>query len=438
MTGQPIGTDVRRVLVIAYYFPPMGLSGVQRIAKFVKYLPRYGWAPTVLTVHPGGYYAFDEQLASEIEEAGVPIHRSGSFDPNRLFGGTRTVSMPDEKGRSVLSTLSQTFFLPDNKIGWYPPAVRLGRKLLDSGGFDAVLASSPPYTAALIGARLASESGLPLILDFRDDWLGNPRHVYPTQLHRTLHARLEERALSAASRIVTINATIGAAIARRHPGLKRAEIIPQGFDPVDYPVDIPESKSRFSLIYTGVFYDAQRPDTFLEGLATFLAGRPKARKHVTARFLGLFPQKARERITRLGLQHVVDVGPYVPHREAMAEVSRSTVAWLVVGRRPGAEQISTGKLYAYMGARRPLLALAPEGEVRRELEGYGAAVSVNPDDVPAIARAIDTLYDQWLNGSLPVPDETFVSRFDRRHLTGRLARVLDSVSAKGVQDPLKS
>jgi glycosyltransferase involved in cell wall biosynthesis len=426
------GSDPRRVLVVAYYFPPMGLSGVQRVVKFVKYLPRYGWLPTVLTVRPGGYYAFDEDLEAEIRDAGIPVHRSGSIDPNRLLGHGRPVAMPDEGRRDLLSRISQALFVPDNKVGWYPQAVRLGRSLLDHEPFDAILSSAPPYTAHLVGARLASEAGLPLVLDYRDDWLGNPRHVYPTRAHRALNGRVERWALRVAASVTTINPTIAASIMRRDPSSRRPEVIPQGFDPDDYPdVATAPRDDRFSLIYAGVFYDAQRPDTFLDGLATFLAARPKAREHVVARFLGLFPARARERIARLGLERVVEIGPYVTHREAMRQVAGSSVAWLVVGRRPGAEQISTGKLYAYMGARRPILALAPEGEVRREIEGYGAALAVNPDDVPAIARAIGTLYDAWTEDRLPEPDERFVGRFDRRLLAGNLARVLDSVAGAG-------
>ncbi len=432
------GQDARKILVVAYYFPPMGLSGVQRIAKFVKYLPRYGWSPTVLTVRPGGYYAFDRDLDAEVADAGIEVHRSGSLDPNRVFGDARRVAMPDEGRRSVLAQISQALFIPDNKIGWYPFAVHLGRQLLERGGFDAVLASAPPYTASLVGSRLASEARLPLVLDFRDDWVGNPRHGYPTRVHRALHLRLEERAVSAASRVVTINETIAAALARRHPGLTRPEIIPQGFDPADYPLEDAPPDRKFSLIYTGVFYDAQRPDNFLDGLATFLAGRPKAREHVTARFFGHFPNDARERIARLGLDRIVEVGPYVTHRDAMREVARSSVAWLVVGRRPGAEQISTGKLYAYMGARRPVLALVPDGEARRELEAYGAAVIVNPDDVPAIARGIGSLYDAWSEKRLAEPDAAFVARFDRRRLAGQLARVLDSVTAESAHPTANS
>lgn len=430
MTPGASRAGLRRVLVVAYYFPPMGLSGVQRTVKFARYLPEYGWEPVVLSVEPGGYFAFDDELMAEVQAAGIEVHRTTSLDPNRLFGRRRAVSMPGESRRSLLARAAQTIFIPDSKIGWYPFALRAGRRLVARSPVHAVLSTAPPYTGHLIGARLAADHGLPLVLDYRDDWLDNPRHVYPTALHRRIHARLERRVLDQADAVVAINGTIARAIAGRSAGSADPVVIPQGYDPADYPASPPDS-GGFTLTYTGVFYDAQRPDAFLQGLARFLERRPDARSATRARFLGLFPDSARAEVARLGLDDVVDIGPYVTHREAMEALAGTAVAWLVVGRRSGSEQISTGKLYAYIGARVPILALVPEGEARRELLDYGAARIVDPDDVAGTADAIALWYDAWRTKTLPAPDPEFVARFDRRRLAGNLAAVLDSVAPQG-------
>src|SRR5512142_2020915 len=121
MTGSTAGTaggaqQQRTVLVVAYYFPPMGLSGVQRTLKFVKYLPEFGWRPTVLTVTPTGYYAQDYTMLEEIKQ--IRIERAGSLDPNRLFRRKGVVKMPSERWRKILTYLSDFFFIPDNKVGW--------------------------------------------------------------------------------------------------------------------------------------------------------------------------------------------------------------------------------------------------------------------------------------------------------------------------------
>ncbi|WP_228350327.1 glycosyltransferase [Rhodocaloribacter litoris] len=416
------------MLVVAYYFPPMGLSGVQRVAKFVKYLPEHGWRPTVLTAAPGGYFAYDASLLADVEAAGTEVVRTASWDPTRLFGRGRTVALPAERARRWWAGLSQFAFIPDNKVGWWPHAGRAGRRLLRAGTFDAIFSSAPPYTAHLVAVHLARWSGLPLITDFRDDWVGNPRHVYPTPLHRALHRRLEHRVLRASRHATTINTYIRDALLARNtrPGFTPSvTVLPQGFDPADFDVPpVPRDGTRMRLVYSGIFYDAQTPDAFLQALALLLARRPGVRPHVEAVFVGLVPGASRALATALGLDDLVHYTGYLPHREAVRHLRAADVLWMTVGRRPGAEGISTSKLYEYFGAQKPILALVPEGAVREALAPYGAAVVTGPDDVEAVADALEGLYERWRAGSLPAPDRAYVRRFDRRRLAGELAALL--------------
>jgi hypothetical protein len=124
-----VNDGFRKVLLIAYYFPPMGLSGVQRTVKFAKFLPKYGWKPTVLTVEPTGYYAFDETLLHEAEEAGVKIVRTKSYDINHLFKKRGIVKMPSERMRKILQFFGDLFFIPDTKIGWKSSAIKVASEL---------------------------------------------------------------------------------------------------------------------------------------------------------------------------------------------------------------------------------------------------------------------------------------------------------------------
>jgi len=410
----------------------MGLSGVQRVAKFVKYLPEHGWQPTVLTVDPAGYFAYDETLLHEMEVAGVEIVRTDTWDPTRLFRRKQTVPLPAERKRRWLSTLSQFFFVPDNKIGWMPHALRVGGRLLRAHSFDAIFSSAPPYTSHLIAARLSRVSGLPLVLDFRDDWVGNPRHVYPTPLHRALNGVLERYALRTSRHACTINEPIRAGLMARNsrdgvaPSVK---IIPQGFDPVDFqecqPAPVPD---KMQLLYTGIFYDAQTPDYFLQALARFVALHPAARQHLEAVFVGLLPESSQQLVDDLGIRDLVRYEGYVPHHKAVANQLSADVLWMTIGQRPGAEGISTGKLFEYMGTRKPILALIPPGAAQCDLEPYGAATIVAPDDIEGITTAFMTLFAQWETQSLPTPNESYVQQFDRKVLAGRLAMLLADVS----------
>lgn len=418
----------RRVLIVAYYFPPMGMSGVQRIAKFAKYLPDAGWLTTVLTIEPRGYFAYDASLLEEVRQAGVTIIRTASIDPTRAFGKKKTVSLPGESTRRRLSVLSQLLFVPDNKVGWIPYALRAGKRELRARPYDAILATAPPYTALLVGDRLSAQSGLPLVLDFRDDWLGNPRHSYASPLHRVLHRRLERRVVSRASAVIAINQHILEGIQARNGGEEGKTdflVLPQGFDPADFSGDPgipPERKLR--LVYSGVFYDAQTPDVFLRGLKGFLERTPEAHGSTEAVFVGLVPDASKRLITSLGLSDHVTLAGYVPHREAVRWLQRADVLWMTVGRRPGAEGISTSKLFEYMGAEKPILALVPEGEARRALAGYGASYLADPDEAAQVCSRLEQIWAAWKQGALPQPTAAYIEAFDRRVLAQRLADVL--------------
>ena len=420
-----------RVLAVAYYFPPMGLSGVQRVSKFVKYLPAYRWRPTVLTAKAGSYFAFDPSLLAEIESVPeITIHGTDSSDPTRLFGRAKEVGMPGERTRRIASWFSQLFFIPDNKIGWKKKAVEEGKRILDAQHHDAIFASAPPYTSLLVGLELSRWSGIPLIADFRDDWVGNPRHRYPTPFHRRRHLRLEKEVVEHSMVVTTINRVIQGRLVERHlgaSGYHRVSILPQGFDPADFrngPGANPDGK--FRMLYSGVFYDAQQPDVFLCALARWLDRQPEVRSFVEARFVGMVPHHARKLIDRLHLSDVVILKGYLSHTEAVAEQQAATVLWMTVGNQRNQETISTGKLFEYFGARKPILGLVPDGAARRILAEYQAAEMVAPDDVDEAAAAMQRLFEQWRKGSLPVPEEEFVRKFDRSSLAGDLARLLVS------------
>ncbi len=433
MTGADVsrpGTRRPHVMVIAYYFPPMALSGVQRVTKFVKYLAEFGWRITVLTARPGSYFAFDDTLEDDLRSDHITIVRTGSLDPTRLFGARRTVRLPSDRRRKRLTGLSQWVFIPDNKIGWYPLAVRAAMRLHDNLPIDIVFASAPPYTTHLVAQKVAKRIGVPLVTDFRDDWVGNPRHVYPTGLHRRIHEALERKTVAASSRVCVVNPPIAHNLRSRavKQGLNPAiTILPQGYDPADFDDHPRDPSSRMCLLYAGVFYDAQSPEPFLRGLARCLHSNPGMRSAVTARFAGLVPDTFESLVKELELQDVVEYVGYVPHTDVARMLQNADVLWMTVGRRAGSEGISTGKLFEYFGSRRPILGLVPDGTARDHLSEYGAAVTVAPDDLDGIGEAIAALQGRWVDGSLPMPDEMFVRRFDRRRLTRKLIEVFDGV-----------
>lgn len=427
---------MKRVLVVAYYFPPMGLSGVQRIAKFVKYLPHYGWKPTVLTVEPGGYFAFDKSLEDDLASPDIQIERTKSIDPTRLFKNKSTVSLPAESSRKWLSWISQAVFVPDNKIGWIRPAVQRGLQLHAETPFDAILATVPPYSSALVARQISDKTGLPYVLDYRDDWLDNPRHEYPTPVHRLLHRVLEKRALFKTSAVISINEPIARRISDRirsyfkESDQSPVHVIAQGYDQADFSDKRSITNDGIlTLVYSGVFYDVQTPDYFLTAVAQLVTRNPAYRSRIKVIFVGLIPESSKALVESLGIIDLVEYTGYVSHDKAIEFLLAADVLWMMVGNGKGQELISTSKLYEYMGTQKPILGFVPEGAAKTALEAYKASWVVFPSDVDRIVNVLETVYHLWEMNELPRPDAEFVHNVERKHLTGKLSNLLDTLSS---------
>lgn len=425
-------TGIRRVLVIAYYFPPMGLSGVQRTSKFVKYLPHYGWEPTVLTVQNVGYFAQDESLLQELESRNIRIARTQAAGPGKFLVKREAVRLPSERTRKWLSRLSDTFFIPDNKIGWKNTAVKTALELHQETPFDVIFSTAPPFTDFLIGAALKAVIRKPLVLDYRDPWLEYPFRFYPTPFHRRRHKVLERRALKASSHIVTTNRRVKESLIALYPFLTYhdIDIISQGFDPEDFPVAAgpapdgfqPKAAGTMRITYAGIFWEDRTPTSFLEGLAALLTEQPRLRTKIEALFVGNFREENLRTVDRLGLKDVVRTINYVPHRECVRYLQDSDLLWMIVRDDVG----SPGKTYDYIGAGKPVLGLVPDGFLKTTIEEAGGT-AVSPDDVQAITRALGEFVRRFETGTLSGPPDDVRQRYDRLQLTGSLVRVFNSL-----------
>ncbi len=420
---------MKNILIVAYYFPPMGLSGVQRTLKFAKYLPQFGWQPTVLTVAPTGYYAHDLSLLEEAQAAGISIVRTRSLDLNRLLSRKGTIEIPHEKIRALLSIISQIFFIPDNKIGWRKRAIRKAEELIQQQEFSVIFATAPPYTDFLIGRYLREKYHIPMVIDYRDSWYDNPAHFYSTPLHMLAHRQLEKRVLKSADRIIVINRRIKELLLKRYEFLRynEIEIIPQGFDPADFNLQpkavLPKSK-KMRFTYSGTFNGGRTPKYFLEALAKVFREHPKLRGSIEACFMGAFREENKKYIQQLNLQDDVVILGYLDHTECTKYLLASDVLWMMLSKSKGSDMISTGKLYEYIGAGKPIFGCVPDGVARQTILEAGGVV-VDPTDVDGIADAILDFYEKYKKKELTVPSEEVVKRHDRVFLAGEVARLME-------------
>jgi len=437
---------MKKILMISYYFPPSGGAGVQRTLKFVKYLPQFSWMPVILTVKNASYPAIDNTLFNEIPK-GTHVYRTFIPEPYKLYRkftrresdvaiDVEILSRDFREKRRISERISEfiraSFFIPDARIGWLPFAVIQGIKILNREKIDLLYSSAPPYTCHLIGYFLKKISGKPWVADFRDSWVGwlstPKRPLIPYKIDRYL----EQLVLHSADKILTVSKGVAEDLQRRNPEVNSQKwaFLPNGYDSADF-VDLKPlgQNEKFTITYTGSLYGHRNPQTLLRALEELFRHSPELRKRIKLRFVGRIGKNIEKMLKAPQWNSIVEVISYVSHQESIRYLLGSDVALLVIDEAPANCGILTGKLFEYLGARKPILALAPEGEAATLINRLGAGVTVPPKDIQSIKRALLRLYESWEKGTLNklVVTQDKLRIFERRNLTKQLIEIFSEV-----------
>ena len=412
-------------LVIAYYYPPMGLSGVQRTEKFTKYMPQYNWQPTVITTGKTAYYAHDLTLLEEAEKASVIIKRTESFDPNSFLKRFGTVQMPREFVRKTLSRLSKTFFIPDNKLFWSNKAFKLAGSLLKKEHFDILYVSIPPFSTFSMAAKLKKRFNIPLIVDYRDAWYGNQFAFTPTPYHSYKNKKLEDNALRAVDKVIVVNRLIKEKLLKTFRFLTFEDIVilPHGYDPEDYlnVEPIKDHANKMKILYSGIFYENVTPKYLLQAFKQLTIERPDVASQIELQFVGHFRKENRNLAKRLGLEQFITDFGYLNHQETIRKIVSADILWVMLGNK-NMSAVTPGKLYEYFGSRKPIFATIPDGASKLDAERYGASFITEPDDSEGIKDMLIHIHSIYEKNNLPVPDEEFVITHNRKFLTESLTK----------------
>jgi glycosyltransferase involved in cell wall biosynthesis len=422
--------NVRKVLVVSYYFPPMGLSGVQRTLKFVKYLPEYDWSPIVLTTGATNYFAFDESLLSDTNSDLISIHRTEK-DPFKFSKGneSKTLVYPSRLKQRLFRMLSQSIFIPDSRIRWKKHAVQLGSKIIEENpDINLIFATAPPFTDFLVAQELAAKYDIPFVVDYRDLWADNPQYFFATPFHKSRAIELETNVLRHSRKIFVITRTMKEKLLTRYRFLSHDDIsiISHGFDKADFSpyLHLKPNPNKFTITHCGLFPDDRTPKYFLKALVKFFEKKPEARSKFEARFVGIMRKNHIKMINRLKLNDVTKLTGYLPHQEAVKNLMESNVLWMMI--RNNLE--TPGRFFEYIGAGKTLLISAPNGSMKQIAEESNAAFITSPENINEIVQALVAMFDLWKQGFLPVPDDSFIEQFDRNNLTKKLAREISLVA----------
>lgn len=424
----------RRLLLLCYFYPPLGGGGVQRVLGFTRWLPQLGWDCTVVCAGPEDYWVRDETLEGQIPPGTEVIRVPGGSALSawlRLRGGRGgRRSGPVFAG---LRSLSDWWLLPDSYVGWARRAHRVAAARIARGGVDAVLSSSPPDSVHLAAGPLARRFRLPWVADFRDPWIHLHRRRPPTAWHAARQRDMERRVLSGADLVLVTSRTHADALASDPAAAgRRVECLPNGYEPdgAGPGGEAARDADHFLLVFTGMLTLTPDVETLLEALHELLARRPEARRRIRARLAGAYEADYEDRATALGLTGIVEFTGPVAHARARA-LQRAADA-LVLWKPVGCDAAIPAKVYEYLDAGRPILALLDEHDEAARLVRGAGAVRVPPGDRVALAAQIERLYLAWKEGRADAatvaarPD--WLAEHTRERLTARLAGLLDGLA----------
>ncbi len=418
---------MKPLLVIAYFFPPLGGGGVQRTLGFVRHLPAFGYNPVVLAAAPSvAYWAMDESLLHDLPP-GVEVHRVADGLWSKSVGVVRRACP-----RAYRERLDAWCLVPDRQAPWMAPALRVAFGLLASRRFSAVYSTGLPWTDHLVAEALHLRRRLPWVADFRDPWTQNQTYRPASPLHDRLHRALEASVYARADRVVANTRANELALHRDFPATRGKTLhLPNGFDADRIAGLRARAKAprhdRVLITYAGSLYSGYGAEAFLGAIARVLALAPELRAKLRVRFIG--KTAVCEVARRLGIDDVVEEPGYVPRDEVDRRLLEGHASLLLLPPHEGRSGWVPQKLYAYLGIGRPILALLPEGEaaeILREAGGEHLILDPSDPDSEALLRWLRRLADP---GFEPVPFRVeVVKRYDRQALTRRLAATFDELT----------
>lgn len=437
---------MKRVLIISYYWPPTGGSGVQRWVKFAKYLPLEGWQPVVYTPENPEQLAIDESLAAEIP-AEVEVIKTPIVEPYEIYkkvlrksGHSKEaveVNPVNAQNKSFLQKIAMwvrgNFFRPDPRCLWIGPSVRYLKKYLEEYPVDLIVSTGPPQSMHIIGYKLARQTGLPWIADFRDPWtkIFYFKHLAMMHVTEKWHKKMEKKVLDRADAVVAVSPLVQQEF--QEMTQTPVELITNGFDECDFcgervkEADGGKDKD-FVITHTGLFAADGNPTVLWEVLAEKYLKDGAFRKALKIKLVGKTDESILEALNKVGLGDAVDNMGYQPHAAAVEQQRKASLLILPLRKEPEYKAVLPGKLFEYLASWRPVLGIGqPDGAMSMILNTTKTGIVLNWEDKASISRYIDLCWENHLNGKLCVEDAD-ISQFTRRNLTRRMAELFNSIT----------
>lgn len=427
---------MKKVLIITYYWPPAGGPGVQRWLKFVKYLRDFEIEPVVYIPENPSYPILDESLLYEIPE-GIKILKQPIREPYKVAGifskkHTEKISsgiIAEEKNQSFLQKMMLfvrgNFFIPDARVLWVKPSVKYLSNVLKEEEIEAIITTGPPHSLHLIGFNLKKRFNIKWVADFRDPWtqIGYHNKLKLTKNSQKKHEKLENKVLEEADKIIVTSFSTRDEFQKKTS--TGVELITNGFD-IEINTE-PYSNDKFIISHVGSLLAGRNPVNLWNALSELIEENPDFRKVLQLYFAGRLSEEVISSVKSSGLEAFLKLKGYVSHEEAVNLQRQSALLLLLEIDSEITRGIIPGKVFEYLAAKRPILAVGPERwDVEKILSENGAGQVFQYGDKEAIKNFIFSEYQKFQKGEeLLVASE--ISKYHRRETAKKLSVLINNL-----------
>jgi len=422
-----------KVLIITYYWPPAGGSGVQRWLKFVKYLRDFDVEPVVYTVDNPEYALTDETLQNEIPE-NIEILKQSILEPNNLLSKLKSKQKDTSVGflnpnpsfiEKKLHYIRANYFIPDSRKYWIKPSIKYLSNYLKTNNIDLIITTGPPHSIHLIGLGLQKKNSIKWIADFRDPWTDiDYFHQLPlTKNSLEKHELLERKVLKNADSVLVVGKTMKENFKKFN---KKIHVLTNGFDSNLINENF-ELDKKFTFTHIGLMNADRNPIVLWKVLAKMAIKNIEFASDLQVKLIGKSALEIHTSIKEYGLENIVQFIGYLPHQKVIDHQRSSQVLLLVANNVPSAKGIITGKVFEYLQAKRPILAFAPEdGDLAEIIENTNSGIVIDFNDEEKLKKVMVDLYEKFKQDKLTVNSKS-IDQYHRKNLTGKLAKIIKGI-----------